>query len=684
MNKRLLRAAAFLAIAVCSWTNLQQASAQILPPLPGAKLIVTLNSPSSGSTVSGTIPVSASVSIVGSLAVAGVRFRVDGVNIGGEDTSAPYSVSWDTRTVGNGSHTLTAVARDILGAQWTSNSVTVTVSNDITPPTVSITSPANGATVSGTITVTANASDNVGVAGVRFRLDGANLGAEDTSAPYSVSWNTTGVAAGTHTLTAVARDAAGNTRTSAPITVTVNDSTLPTVSITSPANGATVSGTITVTASASDTVGVVGVKFFLDGVLAADDTSAPYSVPWNTTGVANGSHTLTAVARDAAGNTRTSAAVTVTVSNAPPADTTPPTVSVTSPANGATVSGTITVTANASDNVGVAGVQFFLDSLDNPLGAEDTSAPYQVSWNTTTVSDGQHVIAAVARDAAGNRTTSSTVTVTVSNGGGGGTTRFEESSPAVSASPAGAWVVRGAEVAAFSGGVAGSSDTAGATVTFTFTGTAVSWIGLRCNICGIANVSIDGAAPTVVDTAGPAAPGSPGLASASVFAVSGLAAGSHTLVITVTGNTSSTGAHVIVDAFDVTGTGAASATRIEDTDPAVSYAGTWVRLNDPRGTNGTGSESRTAGDRATLSFTGTGVRWISFGNTNNGIARVFLDGALVGEVDTFRPAEQSQIEVFSAAGLTRGPHTLVIEVTGTANPSSTDVWVLIDAFDVTP
>ncbi|MGH8642392.1 MAG: Ig-like domain-containing protein, partial [Burkholderiales bacterium] len=511
----------------------------------------------------------------------------------------------------------------------------------------------------------------------------------DTSAPYSVSWNTTGVANGSHTLTAVARDAAGNTRTSAPINVTVNnapppDTTLPNVSVTSPANGATVSGTITVTTNASDNVGVAGVRFRIDGVnLGAEDTSAPYSISWNTTGAGNGSHAISAVARDAAGNTRTSAAVTVTVSNAPPADTTPPTVSVTSPVNGATVSGTIAVTASASDNVGVAGVQFFLDSLDNPLGPEDSSAPYQVSWNTASVSNGQHVIAAVARDAAGNRTTSATVTVTVSNGGGAAT-RFEESDPAVSASPAAAWVVRGAEVASFSGGVAGSSDAAGATVTFTFTGTAVSWIGLKCNICGIANVSIDGGPPTTVDTAGPAAPGSPGLASAAVFTASGLAPGSHTLVVTVTGNTSSTGAHIIVDAFDVSGTGASPTTRIEDNDPAVSYAGTWVHLSDPRGTNGTGSESRTAGDRVTLSFTGTGVRWISFGNSNNGIARVFLDGALVGQVDTFRPAEQPQIEVFSAAGLARGPHTLVIEVTGTANPSSTDTWVIIDAFDVTP
>src|SRR5439155_5214370 len=97
--------------------------------------------------------------------------------------------------------------------------------------------------------------------------------------------------------------------------------------------------------------------------VGAEDSAAPYSASFNTTAVANGSHTLSAVARDAAGNT-SSASVTVNVANAPPPDTTPPTVSITSPANGATVSGTITVTANAADNVGVAGVHFIVDGAN--------------------------------------------------------------------------------------------------------------------------------------------------------------------------------------------------------------------------------------------------------------------------------------------------------------------------------
>ena len=79
---------------------------------------------------------------------------------------------------------------------------------------MSITGPANRTTVSGTVTITATASDNVGVVGVQFRADGIAVGTEDTTAPYSVSWNTTEAANGIHTLTAVARDAAGNTKTS--------------------------------------------------------------------------------------------------------------------------------------------------------------------------------------------------------------------------------------------------------------------------------------------------------------------------------------------------------------------------------------------------------------------------------------------------------------------------------------
>jgi glucose/arabinose dehydrogenase/chitodextrinase len=189
---------------------------------------------------------------------------------------------------------------------------------DTTAPTLSLTAPANGATVSGTINVTADASDNVGVVGVQFLLDGDNLGAEDTTAPYSVSWNTSTATNGAHVLTARARDAADNTATSAArnVTVAAPDTSGPTVAITAPTNNAEVVDIVNVTADASDNVGVAGVQFLVDGVNnGVEDTTAPYVLAWDSRGVSNGAHTLTARARDAAGNSTLSAAVTVNVVN---------------------------------------------------------------------------------------------------------------------------------------------------------------------------------------------------------------------------------------------------------------------------------------------------------------------------------------------------------------------------------
>jgi hypothetical protein len=291
--------------------------ADVTPPT------VSLTAPANGSTATGTVTVSANAS--DNVGVFGVQFLLDGANLGAEDATAPYSVSWNSTTATNGAHTLTAVARDAAGNRTTSTAVSVTVSNaapvDTTPPTVSFSAPANAATVLATIAVSANASDNVGVAGVQFQLDGVNLGAEDTTAPYSVSWNTTTATNGAHTLSAIARDAASN-KSTATISVTVNnpvpDTTPPTVSFTAPATGATVSGSISVSANASDNVGVAGVQFQLDGAnLGAEDTASPYSVSWNTTTATNGTHTLSAIARDAAGN-KSTATLSVTVSNIPP------------------------------------------------------------------------------------------------------------------------------------------------------------------------------------------------------------------------------------------------------------------------------------------------------------------------------------------------------------------------------
>jgi hypothetical protein len=189
---------------------------------------ISITSPGAGATVNGNVTVSVTAS--DNVAMAGVQFMLDGANLGSEVTGAgpTYTFNWNTTTASNGSHTLSARARDAAGNTTTSAGRTVTVSNsDTTAPTVSMTAPAAGATVSGNVTVSASASDNVGVVGVQFLLDGANLGSEVTgSGPYSRSWNTTTASNGSHTLSARARDAAGNTTTSAGRSVTVSNGTV--------------------------------------------------------------------------------------------------------------------------------------------------------------------------------------------------------------------------------------------------------------------------------------------------------------------------------------------------------------------------------------------------------------------------------------------------------------------------
>jgi hypothetical protein len=364
--------------------------------------------------------------------------------------------------------------------------------SDTTPPAIAITAPAAGATVSGAnVTVSATASDNVGVVGVQFKLDGANLGAEDTVSPHSISWNSTLTVNGGHTLTAVARDAQGNTTTSAPVSVTVSNGPPPT-SCPCTIWSATATPARIETADPSalevgvrfrvDTTGsATGVRFYKgagntgthlgslwtdDGTLLASATfsnespsgwqqatfTTPVALTANTVYVAsyhmNGgnyaindayfaaagvdSGPLHAPADGTAGangvyryaattafpnQTYQSANYWVDVvfaSGGGGADTTPPTVSISAPAGGATVSGTVvSVTANAGDNVGVVGVQFKLDGAN--LGTEDSASPYSTTWNSTTAINGSHTLTAVARDAAGNSTTSAPIAVTVNN-----------------------------------------------------------------------------------------------------------------------------------------------------------------------------------------------------------------------------------------------------------------------------
>ena len=275
------------------------------------------------------------------------------------------------------------------------------------PPVVSITNPPAGSTIKGTVTVTATATDDLGVTKVEFLVDGT-VGSTDTTAPYEYSLNTTSpvLADGVHTVSAKAYDATSST------TATINvivDNNAPTASITAPTAGSFVRGTaVPVTATTSDAVGVTKVEFLVDGVLKSTDTTSPYSYSWDTTTYTNAAHTLQAKAYDNANNIGNSAIITVNVDNAAP------TVSITAPAAGAYLRGpSVSVTATASDTggSGMSKVEF---SLDTTILSTDTTSPYGFTLNTTTASDGSHTISAKAYDVAGN-TTTATIPVTVDN-----------------------------------------------------------------------------------------------------------------------------------------------------------------------------------------------------------------------------------------------------------------------------
>jgi hypothetical protein len=190
------------------------------------------------------------------------------------------------------------------------------------------------------------------------------------------------------------------------------DTTAPVTSLTTPANGATLAGTVPLSANASDNVGVTKVEFYRGTTKLGEAATAPYSYSWNTTTVANGSYSLITKAYDTAGNVGTSTAVNVTVNNiapAPSSDTTAPFVTISSPLDGSMVTNTLTIAAKATDNVEVTAIEVY---LDNKLFAYSSSNSISTSWNTKPKSrKGPHTITVKAKDAAGN-TGTKTVSVT--------------------------------------------------------------------------------------------------------------------------------------------------------------------------------------------------------------------------------------------------------------------------------
>jgi len=195
------------------------------------------------------------------------------------------------------------------------------------------------------------------------------------------------------------------------------DTTAPVIAITSPAGGA-VSGTVSVSLNASDDTAVTRVELFVDGTPVGTDSTAPFSISWDTSGHANGAAELLAYAYDAANNRGTSAVVSITVDNPVVEDTAPPAVFILSPSATTTVSGTVNIQISAHDNIGIALVKCYVDGVLKGTTSADTLS---CSWNTRKAATGLHTIRAYAEDTAGlTAITETLVEVATTTKGGGG------------------------------------------------------------------------------------------------------------------------------------------------------------------------------------------------------------------------------------------------------------------------
>ena len=325
-----------------------------------------------------------------------------GATVIGTATTPPYTVTWSTSTVG--SYSLTAKATDSSGAITTSGAIPIKVVANQSPTVVLTVPAANQSYKAPAIVVlTANATDADGTIAKVVFYRGTTVIGTATTAPYTVTWSS--AAAGSYSLTAKATDNNGKVTTSAAIPITVIGR--PTVSFTSPGNGAVfiVPAMISLTAKAEYMDNPVAkVEFYQGTTLIGTAKTAPYAANW--TNVAAGHYTLSVRATDTTGATHTSTPVgiSVIVNQAP-------TVSLTSPINNQTFPAlaTVLLMASATDAENdLAKVEFFQNGTQIGMALQP---PYTAHW--TNVAAGSYQVTAVATDAVGVQATSSPVPITV-------------------------------------------------------------------------------------------------------------------------------------------------------------------------------------------------------------------------------------------------------------------------------
>ena len=261
-------------------------------------------------------------------------------------------------------------------------------------------------------------------------------------------------------------------------------------------------------------------------------------------------------------------------------------------------------------------------------------------------------------------------------------TRVEQDDPSVQYS--GNWYNN--ENAAHSGGRAALTNAGGARVTLTFTGTGISWIGVKDGWSGLATVHLDGD-QTIVDSYSPI-----GRQQHPLFSATGLSRGPHTLSIEITHERGpgTEGSWVWIDAFEiedgepVPGGVTATTGRVEENHPALRFSGRWYPNVSAVHSGGHAVLATDAGSRVSVGFVGTGVSWVANRDEWSGVARIYVDGQLKTEIDTYLSPARATTVPYAITGLVAGQHILTIEATGIHNQSARGSWVWIDGFDVVP
>jgi hypothetical protein len=333
---------------------------------------------------------------------AGVTFSVNGTNAA-KDSVATFTQAGDY---------LLSVAVTDAQAHTTTNSVSVLVS--ATPTTIDVQPSIASLQVSASLQFAATVTDQFGDSLARQpTLAWALAGGGTVNASGLV---TAGAVAGGPFLLTVTSPGFSIQGTAQVTVGAAPDAEPPTVTLITPVAGARVMGLATLEATASDAVGVTKVEFYLDATTKLGEvTAAPWTLQADFAAVANGSHTLTAKAFDAAGNSATSDGVVVTVGSGP-VDLLPPVVALLRPVTGETTGLVVAVEVDATDDVGVTRVEL---ELDGAMAQALVSAPWAA---TLTVGEGSHTLVAVAFDASGKFTRSAAVVFIAGSPDGGSTT----------------------------------------------------------------------------------------------------------------------------------------------------------------------------------------------------------------------------------------------------------------------